>query len=55
MAYLVLGLILWTAAHLFKRVAPGLRARMGTAGKGEQMAEGIRLQGARPAPGKSLI
>ena len=34
MAYLVLGLILWTAAHLFKRVAPGLRARMGTAGKG---------------------
>lgn len=34
MAYLVLGLILWTAAHLFKRVAPELRARMGTAGKG---------------------
>ena len=34
MAYLTLGLILWTAAHLFKRVAPDLRARMGTAGKG---------------------
>jgi len=33
MAYLILGLILWTAAHLFKRVAPDLRARMGTAGK----------------------
>jgi uncharacterized membrane protein len=34
MAYLILGLILWTAAHLFKRVAPDLRARMGKAGKG---------------------
>ena len=34
MANLTLGLILWTAAHLFKRVAPDLRARMGTAGKG---------------------
>ena len=34
MAYLTLGLILWTAAHLFKRVAPDLRARMGNAGKG---------------------
>lgn len=34
MAYLIPGLILWTAAHLFKRVAPDLRARMGNAGKG---------------------
>jgi uncharacterized membrane protein len=34
MTYLILGLILWTAAHLFKRVAPELRARMGNAGKG---------------------
>ncbi|MET4129190.1 NnrU family protein [Roseovarius sp. MBR-6] len=34
MTYLILGLILWTAAHLFKRVAPDLRARMGKAGKG---------------------
>lgn len=34
MAYLILGLILWTAAHLFKRVVPDLRARMGNAGKG---------------------
>ncbi|MET4102500.1 putative membrane protein [Roseovarius sp. MBR-78] len=33
MAYLILGLILWTAAHLFKRVAPDLRERMGKAGK----------------------
>src|SRR6056297_1014144 len=33
MAYLILGLILWTAAHLFKRVAPDLRESMGTAGK----------------------
>ncbi|ARE83973.1 NnrU protein [Roseovarius sp. EC-HK134] len=34
MFYLILGLILWIAAHLFKRVAPDLRARMGNAGKG---------------------
>lgn len=29
MQLLILGLVLWTAAHLFKRVAPGPRARMG--------------------------
>lgn len=34
MAYLIAGLILWSAAHLFKRVAPDLRTRMGNAGKG---------------------
>jgi len=34
MFYLTLGLVLWTAAHLFKRVLPDLRARMGTPGKG---------------------
>lgn len=34
MFYLILGLILWTAAHLFKRVAPDLRRGMGNAGKG---------------------
>ncbi|RXV67015.1 hypothetical protein C6W92_02185 [Roseovarius sp. A46] len=34
MVYLILGLILWTAAHLFKRVAPELRAGMGNVGKG---------------------
>ncbi len=34
MVYLSLGLFLWTVAHLFKRVLPDLRARMGNAGKG---------------------
>ena len=34
MLYLVLGLLLWTFAHLFKRLAPDARARMGDAGKG---------------------
>ncbi len=34
MAYLVLGLILWSAGHMFKRFAPGARAGMGDAGKG---------------------
>lgn len=34
MAYLILGLILWSAGHVFKRVAPDMRAGMGTAGKG---------------------
>lgn len=34
MIVLILGLALWWAAHLFKRVAPDRRARMGNAGKG---------------------
>lgn len=34
MIWLVLGLILWTAAHYFKRVAPEARARVDDAGKG---------------------
>lgn len=34
MTLLILGLALWWAAHLFKRVAPEARARMGNAGKG---------------------
>ena len=34
MAYLILGLILWSTGHFFKRVAPDMRAGMGTAGKG---------------------
>ena len=34
MTLLILGLALWWAAHLFKRVAPEARARMGDAGKG---------------------
>lgn len=29
MQVMVLGLILWVASHLFKRVMPGLRARLG--------------------------
>lgn len=33
MFYLILGLALWVAAHLFKRMAPGLRAQMGNGGK----------------------
>jgi len=34
MTLLILGLILWVAAHLFKRVLPEMRARMGDKGKG---------------------
>jgi len=36
MSYLVLilGVALWSAAHLFKRIAPARRAAMGDAGKG---------------------
>jgi uncharacterized membrane protein len=34
MTLIILGLILWWGAHLFKRLAPGPRARMGNAGKG---------------------
>ncbi|WP_300036009.1 NnrU family protein [uncultured Roseobacter sp.] len=33
-ALLVLGLILWTAAHYFKRIMPAQRAGLGNAGKG---------------------
>ena len=36
MSYLILivGLLIWSGAHLFKRVAPDLRARMGDGAKG---------------------
>jgi uncharacterized membrane protein len=34
MTLLIAGLILWTLAHYFKRLAPGPRASLGTAGKG---------------------
>jgi uncharacterized membrane protein len=34
MTLIVLGLALWWAAHLWKRLAPGSRASMGNAGKG---------------------
>ncbi|GAB4287420.1 MAG: NnrU family protein [Roseovarius sp.] len=33
MIWLVLGVALWSAAHLLKRLAPGLRAAMGDAGR----------------------
>lgn len=34
MILLILGVALWWAAHLFKRLAPGPRAAMGNAGRG---------------------
>lgn len=34
MTVLILGLLLWSVSHLFKRLAPATRARMGDAGKG---------------------
>jgi uncharacterized membrane protein len=34
MTLIVIGLVLWWGAHLFKRAAPGARAGMGDAGKG---------------------
>ena len=34
MTLLILGVVLWWAAHLFKRLAPGPRAKMGDPGKG---------------------
>lgn len=34
MIWLILGVVLWWAAHLFKRAMPGVRAPMGEAGKG---------------------
>ena len=34
MPILILGVALWWAAHLFKRIAPKARASMGQSGKG---------------------
>lgn len=34
MTFLILGLLLWFAAHWFKRLAPAARARLGEPGKG---------------------
>lgn len=34
MIWLVMGVALWSGAHLFKRAAPGVRAKMGDAGNG---------------------
>lgn len=65
MIWLILGLALWVTAHLFKRVFPDLRARMGDKGKalfgveillavvlmviGYRMAEGAVFWGVSPA------
>lgn len=54
MVYLILGLVLWTASHLFKRVAPELRAGMGNAGKalvalGVLAGLGLMIHGYRQA------
>ena len=42
MALLVLGILLWWGAHLFKRLAPAARASLGDKGKG-MVALGILL------------
>lgn len=34
MTLLIIGLLLWSVAHLFKRLAPNLRARLGNTAKG---------------------
>lgn len=34
MIWLVIGVLLWSAAHLFKRILPEVRASMGKAGRG---------------------
>ncbi|WP_420569488.1 NnrU family protein [Thalassovita sp.] len=34
MIWLILGVLLWSGAHLFKRVAPDMRASLGDKGKG---------------------
>lgn len=34
MIWLILGVLLWSGAHLFKRVAPDVRATLGDKGKG---------------------
>jgi len=34
MAWLILGVLLWSGSHLWKRIAPASRARMGDRGRG---------------------
>ena len=34
MAFLIVGVLLWTAVHYFKRLLPDVRARLGDPGKG---------------------
>lgn len=40
MIYLILGLLIWTSAHVMKRVAPGLRASLGD-GPGKGIVTGL--------------
>lgn len=42
MQILILGLVLWTAAHLFRRIAPGARARLGE-GPGKMLVTVLSL------------
>ena len=42
MQVMILGLVLWTAAHLFRRVLPGLRARLGE-GPGKMLVAVLSL------------
>jgi uncharacterized membrane protein len=55
MTILVIGIALWWGAHLFKRVAPDARARMGDRGKGAMailliVSLGFMIIGYRSAP-----
>ena len=59
MTLLVLGVALWCAAHLFKRIAPGVRAGMGEPGKGAGRSRVARIGGADgarlPLGGRHLL
>lgn len=59
MAWLVLGLAVWSAAHLFKRILPARRAAMGMPGKGlvallVLAGLGLMIYGYRAAPTEPL-
>ena len=56
MIWLVLGVLLWSGAHLFKRVAPDARAKLGDKGKGPVallllVSVGVMVIGYRSADG----
>lgn len=59
MALLIIGVALWWAAHLFKRVAPAARARLGDPGKGIvaavlALSVVLMVWGYRIAPGEPV-
>lgn len=59
MLWLILGLALWSAAHLFKRILPARRAALGLPGKGlvallVLAGLGLMIVGYRAAPTESL-